>query len=209
MAKKNRISINAFDEAAGIIDEVNEIKWNELSISVKRRIKYEEMVLLISAASEASFGEDGSFHPEATEFALRLGAIALYTNLSVPANIEKRYDMAFGTDVYDKIEEAIDPLQIKMIRDAIERRVGIRARAAVEAVIRQANEVGEAISQLKDKIEGQFNAVLGDIDPDEMNRILHSMADGGFDEEKVVRAYMDFKSEEGQSGEETHDEREE
>ena len=193
MAKKNRISINAFDEAACISDSVNEIKWRGLTIEVSERVGYADMVGLITQVSEAVFGEDGAFHPEAEEFAIRLAVIALYTNLTIPANIEKRYDMAFGTDVYDKIEEAIDPIQIKMIRDAVERRVGMRARAGVENVVRQAAEVSDAILQLKDKLDDQFSALLGDIEPEEMNRILHGIAENGFTEDGVVKAYLDQK----------------
>ena len=194
MAKKNRISINAFDEAACIADCVNEIKWRGLTIEVSERIKYEDMVGLITLVADASFGEDGSYHPEATDFALRLGVMALYTNLTIPANIEKRYDMAYGTDVYHLIEGAIDPVQIRIIREAVERRVGMRARAGVEAVVRQAAEVSDAIMGLKEKLDDQFETLLGGVDPEEMNRILHGLAEGGFDEEKLVKAYMDQKA---------------
>lgn len=189
MEKIKKIPINEFDRAAGAQERESTVEWNGLEIRVRRRISYEEYTAASVAVTNACFSTDGEYVPEAKEVSLRLIVLALYTNLSIPLNIDKRYEMACFSGVYDAVLSAVDGHQVAQIENAVNERIHIRTQAAVDAVIRQANAVAEAVQNMSDKFEAQFAAILEGVTPEDMNRVIRGIADGKVDEEKVVEAY--------------------
>ena len=189
MEKIKKIPINEFDRAAGAQERESTVEWNGLEIRVRRRISYEEYAAASVAVTNACFNTEGEYVPEAKEVSLRLIVLALYTNLSIPLNIDKRYEMACFSGVYDAVLSAVDGRQVAQIDNAVNERIHIRTQAAVDAVIRQANAVAEAVQNMGDKFEAQFAAILEGVTPEDMNRVIRGIADGEVDEEKVVEAY--------------------
>lgn len=189
MAKEKKITINAFEEAYGEHEDSSIVIWNGLEISVKRYIPYESLVAGCMAISNACFGEDGTYIPEAKDVSIRMLVIAMYTNLSLPLNLEKRYDMACFSGVFETILPAISRYQYEQIVDSVNERIRIRTDSAVDAVIRQANSVAETVQQLSEKFEEKFSALLGDITPEEMSSAIRMISQGQVDEEKIVEAY--------------------
>ena len=189
MEKIKKIPINEFDRAAGAQERESTVEWNGLEIRVRRRISYEEYAAASVAVTNACFSTEGEYVPEAKEVSLRLIVLALYTNLSIPLNIDKRYEMACFSGVYDTVLSAVDGHQVEQIENAVNERIHIRTQAAVDAVIRQANAVAEAVQNMSDKFEAQFAAILEGVTPEDMNRVIRGIADGEVNEEKVVEAY--------------------
>ena len=189
MAREKKISINTFDEAYGEHEDSSIVTWNGLEISVKKSIPYESFVAGCMAISNACFGEDGAYIPEAKDVSIRMFMIAMYTNLSLPLNLEKRYDMACFSGVFETILPAISGYQYEQIIDSVNERIRIRTDSAVDAVIRQANSVAETVQGLSEKFEEKFASLLGDITPEEMSSAIRMISQGRVDEEKIVEAY--------------------
>lgn len=191
MAREKKIPINAFDKAVGEVERESIVSWNGLDITVKRALPYETMLSMCAGVAGNCFDENGTYAPEAKEVSLRLAILALYTNLSIPLSVDKRYEMACLSGVYEAIVGAINPYQYKHIVESVDERIRLRNDAAVESVVRQANDVAKAISDLRDKFDDQFSSLLGQVTPDEMGAVIRGIAAHDVDEEKVVRAYMD------------------
>lgn len=189
MAKERKISVNEYDAAVESIAATNLIEWNDLEITVRRRIPYEDFVTGGIVISNACFGEDGAYVPEAKDVSFRLFVLSQYTNLSIPQNLEKRYEMACFSGIFDAVLTAIDRYQLEQLKESVNERIRVRTEAAVDAVVRQANSVAEAVQNLSEKFEAQFSDLLGDVTPEELNRVIHGIAEGQVDEEKVVDAY--------------------
>ena len=191
MAKEKKISINAFEEAAGNQESTSVVTWNGLDITVRRRIAYKDLMSAGIVATEACFDQGGEYVPEAKDVSIRLIVLALYTNLTIPTNIDKRYEMACFSGVFEAILPAIDRYQYDRLVEAVEERIRIRTNAAVDAVVRQANSVAEAVQTLSEKFEEQFSTLLGDITPEEMNLVIRGIAEGQVNEEKVANVYKE------------------
>lgn len=191
MAKEKKITIDAFEKAAGKADNIFKLTWRGIDINIKKHISYEELVVASAAIADSCFTEDGSYIPEALDVALRLTVIALYTNLTIPASLEKRYEMACFSGVADDVIRVIDRRQFTMLENCAKERIRVRADAAVDSVIRQANDVSNAIVELRDKFDREFSSLLGNVTPEEMSAVIRGVASQEMDEEKVVKAYMD------------------
>lgn len=191
MAREKKIPINAFDKAVGEIERESIVSWNGLDITVKRALPYETMLSMCAGVAGNCFDENGTYAPEAKEVSLRLAILALYTNLSIPLSVDKRYEMACLSGVYETIVGAINPYQYKHIVESVDERIRLRNDAAVESVVRQANDVAKAISDLRDKFDDQFSSLLGQVTTDEMASVIRGISTHEIDEEKVVKAYME------------------
>lgn len=195
MAKEKKISVNQFDTVLNSVADENPAEktviWNGLEIKVKTVVDYDTMLMIVKTAADACFTESGEFCPEVEDFVTRVLVLHFFTNLSLPVSREKKYYMVCVSGVYDAVVEAIDRLQYGTIVSAVSRRVEQRASAGVEAVIRQANSVSEAVAELRDKFEKEFSSILEGVTPEDMNRMIRRLADGEIDEGKIASAYLD------------------
>lgn len=189
MAKEKKITIDAFEKAAGKADNMFVLKWRGIDISVKKHISYDEFVAASAVIAENCFAEDGAYVPEAMDLSLRLVVLALYTNLTIPASVEKRYEMACFSGVADDVIKVIDRRQFSALEACARERVRVRTEAAVDAVIRKAGDAVGMIQDMGDKFEAQFAAILDGVTPEDMNRVIRNIADGEISEEKIVEAY--------------------
>lgn len=191
MAKEKKITIDAFEKAAGKADNTFVLKWRGIDINVKKHISYEELVTASAAIAGNCFAEDGTYVPEALDLSLRLVVLALYTNLTIPSSMEKRYEMACFSGVADDVIRVIDKRQFTMLENCAKERVRVRAEAAVDAVIRKAGEAADSVRELRDKLDAEFSVILEKVSPDEMAAMIRGLAQGQVDEEKVAKIYME------------------
>lgn len=191
MAKEKKITIDAFEKAAGKADNTFVLTWRGIEINVKKHISYEEMVTASAAIAENCFAEDGSYVPEALDLSLRLAVLALYTNLTIPSSMDKRYEMACFSGVADDVIRVIDRRQFTMLENCAKERVRVRAEAAVDAVIRKAGEAADSVKELRDKLDAEFSTILEKVSPDDIAAMIRGLAQGEVDEEKVAKIYME------------------
>ena len=190
--KTNRISINALEKALQDKEPAeHELEWNGLTITVKKRLGFEDMMRLVDNVTSLCFSADGAYLPEVRDFALCCGVIEAYTNLSLPANTEKCYELVSACRdlVTHIVLDCIDDAQFKAVRQAIDEKIHYRAQANIEALSLQ---MSEAISRL-DEMGEKISSIFEGIEPETIKELASAMAENGFDEEKLVKTYFDVK----------------
>lgn len=192
MANKiKKISINAFEKAveADYESTVN-VEWRGLAIVVNHSITLNDMLTFVDSVVKSCFEkETGTYMPEVKDFAIRSCIIEHYTNITLPTNVEKRYDLLYHSDLLDAIMPNIEQLQFNSLIRAIEDKTAHLAQANIEAMSKQMNELYASMDNMRKQLESTFTGVDGN----ELNRVIAALSSGKLDEEKIVNAIMSAK----------------
>lgn len=191
--KIKKVSINAFEEAVNSQYEATQsFEWNGITIVVKRNLTLREMMSFVDSVVKNCFKEeDGTFIPEIKDFATRSCIYEYYTNITLPANIEKRYDLLYHQMLLDEIMPRIDSLQFNALIRAIEDKVAHLAQANIEAVTKQMNELYASV----DGLQGQLESVFSGISGEDIQNFMAAFGNGEINEEKIAKAVMSVQKE--------------
>lgn len=191
MAKKKteKVELNALEK---IVDEHRQepcdIEWNGMNVHIRPMLGAADAMSFIQIASDACFDKDTQeYTPEVKDFTIRANIVTFYTDVQLPPEIDKAYEVLYGTDIVHMILEHVDAEQMAVMVDAINEKVKRRANAAVEAANRQVTELYNAMSELRDGITGMFEGV----NQEDIRKIVSAITDGKFDGEKLFKEYLD------------------
>lgn len=194
MANKiKKISVNALEkcvkEAVG--EPIVTKEWRGININIKTRLGLVEMMTFVDGVAKTCFTDnDARYTPEVRDFAIRCSVLEMYANFTLPNNVEKRYELAYGCDAYKTIMESIDMSQFDAMLRAIDDKVEHLAEANIEAVTRQVNELYASLSALEERLSTVFQG----IDKETITQLVGAMTDGKLDEERLVHAYLETKN---------------
>lgn len=193
MARTKKTEIkNTINEIVNKIQpEMKVIEWNGIPITVRSFLTAAESTKLSYSASDICFTSDETYLPEVYDFAIAITTIDVYTDLKVPELIEDQYKLVTQTDLVEKIIECIDIKQYEKIVKAIEERIDYRIETNINLMRKQAKEIFESANNLYTQIKDVF----ADINPEEFKGMISAFANGGIDETKIIKAYMDNQSE--------------
>lgn len=189
--KVKKISANALEKAIKAnYTPSTTVEWNGLEITVKKKLTLAEMYAFVDSVILTCFAKnDGTFIPENKTFAIRSVAITLYSNIRLPSNEEKIYDIIYGNGLWEIIENNIDKDQyIDMIK-AINEKIKFLSFSNAEAMNQQARDLYSTVEEVTERISSLFEGV----DPDDVKSIASAVANGGFDEAKLMQAYLENK----------------
>lgn len=188
MEKIKKISVNAFEKAVdSIYEPITNVEWNGLSLIIKRHLNLAEVAKFVDVCVKACFNpDDASYAPEAKDIAIRSCIVAFYTNITLPGNIAKQYELIYHSRILDVVMPNIDQTQLDAIIKAIDDKVEHLASANIEMVNKQMNDLYGALDGVQKQMSEMFNGV----DADDIKNIMGALTDGGLDEEKLVKAYM-------------------
>ena len=189
MAKREtkRISITALEGVANKTPATKEVKWNDLTITIKPTLSLEEMMMFCDDISSMCFSESGDFMPELSEFMIRMGVLTYYANFTFPANITRAYQLVYGTNAYDIVFDYVNKDQFTGILDAAKAKVKYLCDSDVLAFRNKCDELVNVMSSSQEQIVDMF----GDITPEEAQALFNAVeGDGKFNEEKLVDAYV-------------------
>lgn len=196
MAKKDtkRVSINAwervmkehFDNAPVVTD------WYGIDIEVKKVLPLKEMIVFVEEIVEACFGKDGTFLPQAEQFAIRSGILTHYAGFAMPESLEKQYDLVMKTDAAEVVRKLIDETQIEDIIDAADRKIDYLCDSNAMTIKAETDKVLAEFQNLGENMEAVFNGMSAD----DIQKVLSSVGNlGEVDEGKIVEAYISKKKE--------------
>ena len=194
--KVKKISVNAFEEAAGIkYGETAEMKWKGLTIDVRHRLTLREMVWFVDDVVDSCFDdEDGTYYPQYEQFLICKNVVERYTNLTLPQNVEKQYELLVGSNIAAYVIEMVDKLQYDEIIRTIDKKIGHRRQLEAEGAKRRIDDAYRKIVEIAE----QLNKMFTDITPEDIAKVVGAVADGKIDEHKIVDAYFEKKAEAGE-----------
>lgn len=195
MATKNkRISVNAFEKVMKDIYIPTEVfDWNGIEVTVKNTLSFKEMLEFVDSVVKSCFMKDtNAYTPEIKDFVTKVCILEKYANFTMPKSVEAQYSLVYQTDAVARVLNYVNPQQLNEICDAITKKIDNLAQANIEAVNKQMNELYNAFDNLQSQLASLFDGVNnGDI-----LALTSALANGTFDEEKLVKAYTNqFNSE--------------
>ena len=108
--------------------------------------------------------------------------------------------MIYETDAVDVVCEHINERQLQEITASIKRRVNYVCESKVTLIQQKAEEMFMAFEKLQKQSESMFD----NVSKEDIQKLLSAVANGGFDEEAVVKAYLaQTKSPDSQKDDET------
>lgn len=196
MANKiKKVSINAFEKAVNShYEPTRSIEWNGITVVVKYNLTLREMMSFVDKVVKNCFKEsDGSFMPEIKNFAERSCIYEYYTNITLPSNIEKQYDLLYHQSLLDQIMSNIDLAQFNSMMRAIDDKVKHTAQANIDNITRQVNELMGSL----ENTQKEFGDIFSDIDKNSVLGVINAFGDGVIDEGKIAKAVLEYKQKNG------------
>lgn len=193
MAKKvKRISINALEQAvADYYIKTGTIDWRDIEIDIKHTLSLEEMLTFVDSVVRSCFpGEDGGYIPEIKRFVIKCNIINMYTNVSLPANTDKKYELICNMDdLIGLVLENVNRRQFDEIVESIDEKIDYIIQTNASAVGASVNDMMRAVEDLKEK----FGDMFADITAEDMKNIITTLSSGTIDEDKIVEALIGNK----------------
>lgn len=198
--KSKKVSINTMDK---IVKE-NKVEnatfeWNGATVEVKRTLSFTDLLKLVQVICASCFTNDtGEYLPEARELATRAGVMDAYTNVRLPDNIDHKYEILFGTDIYEKVVQYIDRMQFGTLLNCIDEKLDYLAEANIIMVRKQMSDAMQKFEQMIDQTTELFSGV----NAEDLKKVSKAIAEHGVpDEKKIMEAYLETKKETEQDGE--------
>lgn len=158
-----KVTIAAIKNAAASTKDITEIEWNGLVISVKYTVGFSDVMLAVARIVRHCFvGEDEHYVPEAEHFALLNEIVSLYTNISLPKDMDDRYALLLKIPVDELIVPAICTEQIQSIKSAVKNQIAYRIRMKEDQVKRQLTEIYAIIDGMQAQMDAVYSGVTGE-----------------------------------------------
>ncbi len=198
MAKgEKKVSINAVDGIIGerFLNAVSE-EWYGVEVNMRHSITFTEMMEFVDDVVKSCFQRNGVYVPEVMDFAIKSNIISRYTNVSLPDNLEHRYEILYNSDLVDFVCKSINMSQLQEMVTAIKRKLSYMCETNTVAVQNRLNDLISAFEDMQKKTEDIFK----DITPEDLNRLVGAIGDAGVSEDKVVEAYLRRTKEQAAEG---------
>lgn len=184
---ENKISIEELNKAiAEDFEPVIEVEWRGLTLRIKKHLSLEEMMTFVSNVVSSCFAANtNEYLPEIKDFTTRCCILENYAGIVLPKSLNEKYEMVYSCDIVSAVAQHIEPMQFNAMLAAIDRKIEHQAQSNIEAMNKQMNEVIAGFSALEKNLSGIF----GGIDNETITKIAGAIADGKFDENKLVKAF--------------------
>lgn len=189
MAKnEKKVSINSLDK---VIKEnfTNKasVEWHGLEVAIKHNLSFTEVLEFVNDVVMSCFQDDGDFVPEVMDFAIKSNILSKYANFSLPDKLEHRYEIIYNSDAVDFVCQNINMQQLREITASIDRKISYLCNTNVMNIQKQMMELVSAFEDMQQKTTDMFS----NFTPDDLVKIMGAIDDGGLNEEKVVKAYLE------------------
>ena len=193
MAKKTKkVSIGSVDKV--IKDNFSNIEildWFGLDVEVKKTLSATEAFEFVNNCVNAVIDES-EYLPEVKDFIIRSNVIEAYTNISLPDSFTHRYDILFESDIVEAVIQVLDQKQFCNIIEAIDNKIEYKKSMNI-------SELGKRVSSLISAFENvyeQTESMYSGIEANDIKKLLSAVSNADFNEENVVKAYMNNTKEE-------------
>lgn len=161
----------------------------ETDITVKHRLGLGEAMSFVTEISKFCFLSDGTYHPELKDIALQKMIVELYSNVQLPSDASKCYEILESSNLVNLVLSQIDHRQFDVLMEAVDEKINELVEANTETVKRQMNELYETFNALQEKLAGIFSGV----DEGDLAKLANALSSDKFDPEKIAKAVVSDK----------------
>ena len=119
----SNIGIVSSEEAIRITGMVSKrykkVIWHSANIVVKYSLNFIEYVDIYNSIVEGCESPDGEFVPALIDFSIRMNIISFYSNVELPEDPEKLFDVAYSSDLFEIVYKNANTKQIDAIIDSV------------------------------------------------------------------------------------------
>jgi len=193
MAKnEKKISISSLDK---IIKENFSNKsmheWYGVEVAVKHSLSFTETLEFVGSVVDSCFQPNGDYIPEVMDFAIKSNILSKYTNISLPDNLEHRYEIIYNSDVVDFVCQHINKTQLQEIVTASVRKVEHLCNTGIVEIRAKLNGLVDSFAEMQTQTEEMFSNVSAD----DIAKVMSAIGNNGeISEEKIVQAFLKHKS---------------
>ncbi len=164
---------------------VSETEWNGIKIHIKRILSFREMMEFVQAAAQLCFeSETGSFIPEVKGFAIKAFMLEKYTDMDLPAEIDKKYKLIYSTDIVQTVQKHIDGTQLQEIMNAVDAKLDYMANANIDAQNKQMKVFYDSL----ERMEAQLADLFSGLDRDALSKLMDEMIRKEPEDIKLIKA---------------------
>lgn len=191
MVKKDKkVSISLFDKIAKEHFQNERVFcWHEAEVRVKYDLSLAEMLAFVDEVVKSCFHDKLGFLPEVKDFAVKGNILTRYANFSLPDNLEHRYQLIYGTNAVDAVCEEIDTDQLAEIVNSIDKKIRFLCDSKINLFQDRLSNMMDAMEEMQKKTSDVFDS----ISQEDMKALIGAVSEHGFDEQKIVKAYLDQK----------------
>ena len=184
---EKRISIEDYKKAvAEDFEPIVNVDWRGLTLHIKKCLSLEEMMTFVSDVVSSCFAENtNEYLPEVKDFSTRCCILENYAGFVLPKSLSEKYEMVYNSDIVSFVVQYVEHMQFNAMLAAIDHKIEHQAQSNIEALNKQMNEVVAGLSALEKNLSGIF----GGVDNETITKIAGAIADGSFDESKLVKVF--------------------
>lgn len=188
MANNKKISISALEK---IMKENKSqpvtVEWNGIEIVIKPTLSLKEILTFVDDVVKSCFiGDTGEYHPELKPFFIKSNVLEAFANFKLPPNASRRYDIIYNTDAFDVVLQYIDTEQFNEIVQAIDSKIDSEIQLNTRLIQAQIHEAYLKMDELQKEVSSLFEG----INAEDISNFIGGITEGGFDEEQLVKAYI-------------------
>lgn len=193
MAKKEeKVSVSKIDDIIkeqynGSVTGEVDVDWYGLTIKVKFPPTLSDTIQIADDVASGCFLDDDRYVPEIKEFLFRRAIVERCTNLRLPQNIEKQYELLMGTDLFDALGEVYDDDQLDAMMEPIDDKIDHMRDMQLATERARLNELIAQFKQIGENIESLFGGVTND----DLRGLIGAIGKSGVDEEKLMSQYLE------------------
>ena len=191
----NKMFIEEFNKVvAEDFEPVVEVDWRGITLHIKKCLSLEEMMTFVSDVVSSCFAADtNEYLPEIKDFSTRCCILENYAGFVLPKSLGEKYEMVYNSDIVSFVVQYVEHMQFNAMLAAIDHKIEHQAQNNIEALTKQMNEVVYGLSAL----EKNLSSIFGGVDNETITKIAGAIADGSFDESKLVKAFTENAGSDG------------
>lgn len=163
-------------------------QWFGIPITIRYTISLGEMLEFVDGVVASCFDDERGYIPEIWDFAFYNNILDYYTNITLPQDIGKKYELIYGSNIIEFVKEHISEQQWSDIECSITSKVSYIRNANIKAIEKDVTRLLDAFEKLQRLAGDMFEGV----NADDVRNLTHALSESGqLDEEKIVKALMD------------------
>jgi hypothetical protein len=174
---------------------------DKIEVICKPRISFTDGLSFVNNVVSAVVDEDlDRVVFSVKEFSIRTNTLEMFTNIRLPENIEKKYDLVFGTKIYEQIVDDInfDGDVYDIFLAAIDEQIAFESqkmlsqfKSETQTMIDHINTEGEQIINTF----AEFGKAFKDVTPEQISALIPKIVEmGKIDEKELASAVLDIQS---------------
>lgn len=191
----NKITVSALQEVYNSMAKEAVVDWNGLELHVKKVLSFEEAIDVVNDVVDACYTEGGEFLPVAMEFALDVRLVEACTNVTLPKDAKKLYEIMYATGLGRAVRNLMNSDQIDDIYNAcVDRIEYLNAQSHMEVQAQM-----KKMSDLADSLMGYTSNLVESMQDGSLSKLLDfaDRMDGKTTDEAAVDAYLRRSEEAG------------